>query len=242
MKVPDEIRKTVGFVAFEDQSIANRGAITPVGSCFFVGEDPADGSGVSPRVFAVTAAHVLRGLERNGLREVILRLNTVSGAIHTVRTQLENWNTHPDDPTLDIAICEMGIPAWLDHLVIPRSMFVNDGVFQEHEVALGDEVFVSGLFRHHFGEQRNIPIVRVGNLAALEEEGIVTRDFGRMAAYLIEARSIGGLSGSPVFLNLGHVRSLKGELKFSGAGIFFFARADTWSLRDGWARTGYHRF
>jgi hypothetical protein len=48
--------------------------------------------------------------------------------------------------------------------------------FAEHEVALGDEVIISGLFRHHVGTKRNIPIIRVGNLSALDEEKITTRE------------------------------------------------------------------
>jgi len=84
-------------------------------------------------------------------------------------------------------------------------------------------VFISGLFRHHYGAKRNIPIVRVGNLAALNEERIVTKSFGEIDAYLIEARSIGGLSGSPVFLNLGIVRKVGGQVKHaSGPGSIFY--------------------
>jgi len=52
--------------------------------------------------------------------------------------------------------------------------------------------------------------VRVGNLAALDEENVETA-MGPLDAYLIEARSVGGLSGSPVFLNLGTSRYKKGQ-------------------------------
>lgn len=117
----------------------------------------------------------------------------------------------------------MGIPAEADHLVIPFSMCASDKTFDEHEVALGDEIFISGLFRHHFGKSRNIPIVRTGNLAALSEERIKTRGLGEIDAFLVEARSIGGLSGSPVFLNLGVTRQIGGQVKFTtGNGPIFF--------------------
>ena len=71
------------------------------------------------------------------------------------------------------------------------------------------------MFRHHVGTKKNISIVRVGNLSALNEEKITTKAFGEIDAYLIEARSIGGLSGSPAFLNLGIVRKIAGETKFT---------------------------
>jgi hypothetical protein len=58
-----------------------------------------------------------------------------------------------------------------------------------------------GLFKSHYGEQRNIPIIRIGNIAALPEEPVQTHYCGPTDAYLVEVRSIAGLSGSPVFKN-----------------------------------------
>jgi hypothetical protein len=128
----------------------------------------------------------------------------------------------PNDATVDVAIVECGVPAEADHVVIPLRMAASKQVFAANEVELGDEVFVSGLFRHHYGKSKNIPIVRIGNLAALNEERVVTR-YGEMDAYLIEARSIGGISGSPVFLNLGVVRQIGGEVKHAtGAYPIYF--------------------
>jgi hypothetical protein len=45
-----------------------------------------------------------------------------------------------------------------------------------------------------------LPIVRFGNIALISDEFIPTTKFGDMEAYLIEARSIKGISGSPVFV------------------------------------------
>ena len=42
--------------------------------------------------------------------------------------------------------------------------------------------------------------MRMGNIAMVPDERIPITNFGDMEAYLIEARSIGGLSGSPVFV------------------------------------------
>ena len=66
---------------------------------------------------------------------------------------------------------------------------------------LGDEVWAVGLFRSHFGRERNIPIVRMGNIVAMRGEPVFT-EFGDIDAYLVETRSIGGLSGSPVFVSV----------------------------------------
>jgi len=72
----------------------------------------------------------------------------------------------------------------------------------DRELQLGDEIFFSGLFYPHGGATRNIPIVRVGNMSALREEPVLSRNNELMDVYLVEARSISGLSGCPVFIDL----------------------------------------
>jgi hypothetical protein len=223
MKVPDEVRKTVGFIAYQDQLSKQ---LVPVGSIFFLGHNPKEGASVSPRMYAVTARHVIDELRKKGVLESLIRLNskdTEETPTGTVSVLVEQWFFHPTDATIDVAIFEMGIPDQADHLVIPFGMCATDQTFSDHEIALGDEVFISGLFRHHFGIKRNIPIVRIGNLAALNEERVETKSYGEIDAYLVEARSTGGLSGSPVFLNLGIVRQIGGQVKHTtGKGPIFF--------------------
>jgi hypothetical protein len=46
------------------------------------------------------------------------------------------------------------------------------------------------------------PIVRIGTVAALREEPVLSRDGHPMDVYLVESQSIGGLSGSPVFIDV----------------------------------------
>jgi len=47
----------------------------------------------------------------------------------------------------------------------------------EHDgfLGLGDETFSIGLFRSHYGQERNIPIIGIGDIAAMPEEPIKTR-------------------------------------------------------------------
>ncbi len=173
-------------------------------------------------MWAVTARHVIDGLRGNGVKDIFLRTNSKtdhSGAppMRIESTSIDKWYAHPTDTTIDVAICEMGIAAEVDQLVIPRNRSITPATWASQEVGLGDEVFVAGLFHHHFGKRRNIPIVRIGNLIALNEERVETR-MGDIDAYLIECRSIGGLSGSPVFLNLGVSRSIEGQVKHSTTG------------------------
>ena len=216
MIVPDDVRKCVVFLGYQLAS----GEMRLAGSAFFVGRNVSEDK--ASEVFLVTAKHVVDGIRKLGLTELFIRVNTKAGQSSWAKCQSTDWLFHPSDSTIDVALLRAGIPADLDHLVLPITMCATPQTLKENAVGLGDEVFVVGLFRHHHGAQRNIPIVRVGNLAAMAEEKVVTRDFGLIDAYLVEARSIGGLSGSPVFLNLGVVRYIEGQVKHAQGGPIFY--------------------
>lgn len=216
MVVPPEILKCVAFVGAKKAD----GEYSFFGTAFIVGF--AEGRSYAKPVFFVTARHVIEGIKRLGATSVWLRINMKTGQSAWTETAIESWFFHPTDKAIDVAIVELGISFELDHLVFPIERAGTRQVLRDLEVGHGDEVFITGLFRHHKGSKQNIPIVRVGNLACISEEKIQTKEFGEIEAYLIEARSIGGLSGSPVFLNVGGVRFHGGQLKMSQGPLFFF--------------------
>jgi len=79
------------------------------------------------------------------------------------------------------------------------------------------------LFSKFHGKIKNIPIIRVGNIAMMPEEKIfVGNDLGEIEAYLVESRSIGGLSGSPVFVYLGNMRPKNGTWNLGGDQKLFY--------------------
>lgn len=205
MLVPDEIRKCVVFVYYDDKNGVRR----PAGTAFFVAVDRTHGID-GGWVHLVTAKHVLNGIRaksNDGL--AWLRCNLKEGGFDYVSVHVDRWMTHPDETVVD----DVAVIPWqpraavFDYVVFPlqESVKANTG----HGV--GDEVFLPGLFVNHTGKERNIPIVRVGNIAAMPDEPIDTK-VGPLEAYLVEARSIGGLSGSPVFVNLGLWRMVDGQL------------------------------
>jgi hypothetical protein len=61
------------------------------------------------------------------------------------------------------------------------------------------------MFAGHIGKKRNLPIIRFGNISLMPYEKIpltidpITKTQYIADAYLVECRSRGGLSGSPVF-------------------------------------------
>jgi hypothetical protein len=77
---------------------------------------------------------------------------------------------------------------------------------------LGDEVSTIGLYTSHYGQTRNIPTVRIGHIAMLPDEPVMsTRGF--VKAYLVEIKSLIGLSGSPVFINVPPTRVQDGRIE-----------------------------
>jgi hypothetical protein len=218
MKVPEGLLKAVGFITWQNQ---NTNELKPAGTFFLLAHDAQDNEPGSRRAYVVTARHVIDGLTKQGSSKTYLRTNKTTGGMVAIATNTVDWFFHPTRSDLDVAIHYMtGLPD-LELLSIPFNLCVSEKIWTEQEIGLGDEVFIGGLFSKHFDTSRNIPIVRVGNIAALKGEKVRTRNFGLMDAYLIECRSIAGLSGSPVFVNLGTHRVLRGQQQFSDSPFYF---------------------
>jgi hypothetical protein len=194
--------KSVAFLGFK-----RNGRFHPRGTAFFIGW-------IEDQYFfdhLVTAEHVVSMLLSQG-HDIWLRVNLKSGSVKDLAIDATAFRFHPNneiDPT-DVAVCpfsrtledETGELIEIDAapiaLVEGPNGFIPTKEFSETFIGLGSEVAIVGLFRSHYGRNKNIPIVRVGNIAAMPSEPIKTSYAGYIQAYLIEARSIAGLSGSPV--------------------------------------------
>jgi hypothetical protein len=192
-KVPEEVRKCVGFIQYQSGA-----GLKVTGTVFFLGWEQEG----EHFFYAVTAKHVIDRIRKGGVDgDVYLRLNLRDGGATTVQIPVARWFYHPTDPATDLAITPWTWDERLEVRFLPRStLFATPEIIEEKGIGIGDEVFMVGLFSRHYGTERNIPIIRVGHIAAMPEEPVVIGDAQRMDAYLIEMRSIGGLSGSPVFV------------------------------------------
>ncbi|MDP9317387.1 MAG: hypothetical protein M3R24_42100 [Chloroflexota bacterium] len=215
MIVPDEVRKCVAYVGYQTSD----GQFHLGGTVFFVARQ-IEGTDRNFQ-YAITARHVIEAITALGINRIYLRMNFSDGVARWVETNATQWRFHPADKSVDVAVARILLTQEYDHLVYPLLSAATEGVIQEQGIGAGDEVFVTGLFANHYGRQRNVPIVRVGNIAAMPEEPIDTK-YGHIEAYLVEARSIGGLSGSPVFVNLGVARYIDGGVKFSNSTAVYF--------------------
>ncbi len=208
MRVLDEIKDCVVFVCFKDMD----NEMKLCGTAFILGTS-IEGTDQS-FVDVVTAKHVIEGISEYSIDQTVyLRLNNNTGGIVYADAPIDKWISDTSSASfVDIAILHWLPPKDIvNYRIIPDKMIVNEQVISENEIGVGDEVFITGLFTNHAGGVRNTPIVRVGNVALMPEELIPTKKYGPTEAYLIESRSIGGLSGSPVFVVAGGVRTIKGN-------------------------------
>jgi hypothetical protein len=149
-------------------------------------------------IYAVTNRHVIES------GNTVVRLNTVDGKTDIFDLNERSWSFHPDGDDLAIA----GLPP-LDEkihrykLLSQESHFITREIIQELNVGPGDDTFVVGRFINQEGRQRNLPSVRFGHLAQMPPEPIRQRrgmTFFDQESFIVEAKSIGGYSGSPVMV------------------------------------------
>jgi hypothetical protein len=134
---------------------------------------------------------------------VYVRVNDTSGGAIDIEIT-EPW-TYADTASCDLAAIPFPTLYEVETLLlpVPEAWFVTPEVIETRGVGPGDELVVMGLFSNHIGKDRNLPIVRSGNIASMPREPLADPSSGApYEAYLAEVRSIGGLSGSPVFLAL----------------------------------------
>jgi hypothetical protein len=197
--VADNYRRSVCFL-FVDRTDEATGTTrrTPAATAFLVGV-PIDESAAIP--YAVTARHVIDSARPFG--PIHVRLNTRVGSFDDVATDPVSWASHP---TSDVAVVRLQWNSdWDQETVLAKKLATQEYVAQKH-ISEGDEVFFVGLFSEHPGHERNQPVVRFGSIALMPREKLPLRlDPGSghktpVGAYLIEARSWGGHSGSPAFV------------------------------------------
>lgn len=206
-QVPDALRKCVCFVMGR-----LGGNWYHAGTGFFVSV-PASGSDVA-HVYAATASHVLHPETATpggqAWEAVALRINTHDGGIDQIETPLSDWQIHERSDTAVLAV----VPPQqrFDYLHYPIAASATAEFRAREYVTAGEDLIISGLLVHHPGGTRNVPIIRVGNVASFPGDPIPIGDYDEQVI-LADVPSIGGLSGSPAFIHFGDLRrNAKGEL------------------------------
>jgi hypothetical protein len=208
MQIDADFLNCVGFIGFRTE----RG-FAPIGTCFMLAVDDENDAGTICERFTylVTARHLVRPRHRG--REiypetdiVYVRLPTRSGGAMEIPVRRGDW-TPPPDHSVDICVTEFAPLAEKhgEELNCGALLFPGIGLdadeAEDHGFGIGSVLFIASLFTGRHGDSFNIPVVRIGSVAAMPvapiREGSRTRP-----AYLVETRSLGGSSGSPVFFHL----------------------------------------
>jgi hypothetical protein len=181
--------------------------------------------------YLVTARHNVQNAEHFG--DLYLRANLKSGGAEIVT--LDGQWYYPDNEASDVAVIPVGPGAEFDVTSIGSDLVVTEEVAGRYGLGVGDEVFSVGLFTLHRGKTRNVPLVRSGIVAAMPGEPLEDATSGmEFQAYLVEMRSIGGLSGSPLFAFFSLDRILSGEAApYQQTAIYLLGL-----IRGHWQKTG----
>jgi hypothetical protein len=170
----------------------------------------------SQSLYVVTAAHVVKD---RGTR--VLRVNDKRG---------DGWEPYPVDAEKwildeenDLAVLPVE-RTFLDYDVdcFPAERIITEPLFDEEGFGPGDDVVMVGRFREYGGTARNYPSVRFGNISNLPHEDIKLEHSNR-PAFLVEMRSRGGFSGSPVYIFQSYLAGVPLDLSGideTGRGIF----------------------
>jgi hypothetical protein len=143
-------------------------------------------------LYAVTNRHVI---EPDNL---VIRFRTKDDKHFIMNTDKSAWHVHPLGD--DIAVCLVSFD-WksMRYNFVPRERFLDKDTMKRYNIGSGDDVFVIGRFINHEGQQRNLPTVRFGCVAQNPWEPIKQDTGFEQESFLVEARSIAGYSGAPVF-------------------------------------------
>lgn len=197
MRVPDELLKSVLFLCKKCQSRDRGYEFLATGFLFSVAIKGRQGLQC---VYLVTARHVIQAASYGGY-DLYARINNKNGSAQLVRLRA-NWVFSENDG-VDVAVCASPFGDQgerLDCHPIRSDVILNDFARQVYRIGIGDSIFAIGLFAEHKGTQRNVPIVKMGNIAAVPSEPLIDSKSGQQYhAYLADMVSTAGLSGAPVF-------------------------------------------
>jgi hypothetical protein len=215
--LPKHLLQCVLFLGVEDG-----GQFSPRATGFVVSIQHDDKVGFR---YLVTAEHVVQRAMQGG-QNLWVRSNRKDGSVMQSEFSAAEWCFHPNNAIepADVAVCTIDFALEEEFSVVPLSgttaVAATPDIMKRLHMGLGDELVIAGLFRSHYGQHRNIPIIRMGNISMMPGERIWTK-IGSLTAYLVETRSIGGLSGSPVFVNRSPMQIVDGKSKWSEGGQLY---------------------
>jgi hypothetical protein len=171
--------------------------------------------------YLVTARHLAYQLKSDPSQTksdpFLVRINKKDGTAENIYADQVEWFEH-SDTNVDVALVVLHITSStlydVTYLHGP-DLFLDEDRLVRENVGVANLTYTVGLFRLLTGEKRNLPICHFGAIALMPgDEKVPIRDWTDpepdpkkrrrifVEAYLVEAQSVAGLSGSPVFVRL----------------------------------------
>jgi len=201
MHIDEGILRTVGFIGYPAAD-----AFHAEGNCFLLRLEQEN----EPFIYLVTARHLVRptsrGIEEHSVeRPVHVRFPRRNRLPLVIEMARVDWVPHAD-PRVDVCVAEFDLRRWdadgdlqITTLEYP-SIALDDSRAGHFGFGIGSEIFIPSVFVGHEGELTNLPIVRLGSVAAMATAPVRNASPTKRA-YLIETHSLGGTSGAPVFFH-----------------------------------------
>ena len=151
--------------------------------------------------YLITAAHVVgTAIGKSVNNRVSARINLRDGS--SGFGVVDKW-VYGTEGGLDLAVSPAGrMPEW-ETVATDMCSFATDEAIRSYDIGPGDSTITVGLYPRMLGKERNSPLVRSGVIAGVPTDTYSGHE-GRykFTPYLVECRSLNGVSGSPVYVRL----------------------------------------
>lgn len=191
MRIPDQWLESTVYL-YPSDALARAGERMG-GTGFLIGL-PLPHLGDTVATWLVTNRHVING------GSTVVRINTHDGKFDTIETDERLWIFHPEGD--DVAVCPVALNRQHHKCsFLTVDWLLTKETLEKYAIGPGDHAIVIGRFVNHEGKQRNNPTVRFGQISQMPHEKIIN-DGRAQESFLVEIRSLGGYSGSPVLVYL----------------------------------------
>lgn len=169
----------------------------PQGTGFFVLRPSTELSGLS-HFYAVSNWHVTHDLGAS-----IIRVNSPYDDHRFIELDPSEWTFERDGDDLSVIdVTESVADTFQSYWYVDERAFIGRQKYDELMIDVAEDTMMIGLFAGHHGGDTNIPSVRFGNISMLPSEKAPVKQPNHVLrpSYLVDTRSRGGYSGSPVFV------------------------------------------
>ena len=193
MHIDDSFIHCAAFIGFQTE----RG-FRAEGTCFFAGIVEENQN----FPYAITARHVVDSF---GSKDILIRVQRKPPLRPCIISTIsDEWICH-QDKNVDISVYQIDWREWdkdgdLEIITLNApDIFIDKKRGEHFGFGIGSDIFIPSAFIGMTGEKQNIPVVRFGHVSAMALEPMAGSP--RTPAFLIETRSLGGMSGSPVMFH-----------------------------------------